>query len=60
LVIVAGFLDAAGGAEWRLISTPTLLSSERMEPRKVIDMVETSEFVVVVCASAGFLYAMSV
>src|ERR687893_248003 len=36
LGLVAGFLDAAGGGGWGPISTPTLLSSGRMQPRKVL------------------------
>jgi uncharacterized protein len=59
LGFVAGFLDAAGGGGWGPISTPTLLTSGRMEPRKVIGTVDTSEFVVAVCASLGFFYALS-
>ncbi len=59
LGLVAGFLDAAGGGGWGPISTPTLLSSGRMEPRKIIGTVDTSEFVVAACASAGFLLALS-
>lgn len=59
LGFVAGFLDAAGGGGWGPISTPTLLTSGRMEPRKVIGTVDTSEFVVAVCASVGFFYALS-
>jgi len=59
LGLVAGFLDAAGGGGWGPISTPTLLTSGRMEPRKVIGTVDTSEFVVAICASAGFFYALS-
>src|SRR5215210_3077746 len=55
----AGFMDAAGGGGWGPISTPTLLSSGRMEPRKVIGTVDTSEFVVAVCASIGFFFALS-
>ena len=55
----AGFMDAAGGGGWGPISTPTLLSSGRMEPRKVIGTVDTSEFIVAVCASAGFFFALS-
>jgi uncharacterized protein len=54
----AGFMDAAGGGGWGPISTPTLLSSGRMEPRKVVGTVDTSEFVVAVCASVGFLIAL--
>jgi uncharacterized membrane protein YfcA len=59
LGFVAGFLDAAGGGGWGPISTPTLLTSGRMEPRKVIGTVDTSEFVVAVCASIGFFFALS-
>ena len=59
LGFVAGFLDAAGGGGWGPISTPTLLSSGRMEPRKIIGTVDTSEFVVALCASLGFLLSLS-
>jgi uncharacterized protein len=59
LGFVAGFLDAAGGGGWGPISTPTLLSSRRMEPRKVVGTVDTSEFVVALAASLGFLLALS-
>ncbi|MDP8951210.1 MAG: sulfite exporter TauE/SafE family protein [Actinomycetota bacterium] len=55
----AGFLDAAGGGGWGPISTPTLLSSGRMEPRKVVGTVDTSEFLVALCASIGFLVSLS-
>jgi uncharacterized protein len=59
LGFVAGFLDAAGGGGWGPISTPTLLSSGRMEPRKIIGTVDTSEFVVALSASVGFLLTLS-
>jgi uncharacterized protein len=59
LGLVAGFLDAAGGGGWGPISTPTLLSSGRMEPRKVVGTVDTSEFIVALCASVGFLISLS-
>jgi uncharacterized protein len=59
LGLVAGFLDAAGGGGWGPISTPTLLSSGRMEPRKIVGTVDTSEFVVAVAASIGFLISLS-
>jgi uncharacterized membrane protein YfcA len=59
LGLIAGFLDAAGGGGWGPISTPTLLSSGRMEPRKIIGTVDTSEFVIAVCASIGFLFSLS-
>ena len=59
LGLVAGFLDTAGGGGWGPISTPSLLSSGRMEPRKVVGTVDTSEFVVAMCASVGFLISLS-
>ena len=59
LGLVAGFLDAMGGGGWGPISTPTLLSSGRMEPRKVIGTVDTSEFLVALAASIGFLISLS-
>ena len=59
LGLIAGFLDAAGGGGWGPISTPTLLSSGRMEPRKIIGTVDTSEFLVALSASIGFLLALS-
>lgn len=54
----AGFLDAAGGGGWGPISTPTLIASGRMQPRKVVGTVDTSEFLVALCASLGFLFAL--
>ena len=55
---VAGFVDATAGGGWGPIGTPALLASGRMEPRKVIGSVSTSEFVVTLAASVGFLTAL--
>jgi uncharacterized membrane protein YfcA len=54
----AGFMDAAGGGGWGPIGTPTLLSSGRLEPRKVVGSIDTGEFLVALGASAGFLVAL--
>lgn len=54
----AGFIDATGGGGWGPVSTPTLLASGRMEPRKVVGSVDTSEFLVALAASLGFLAAL--
>ena len=54
----AGFIDATGGGGWGPVSTPTLIASGRMEPRKVIGSVDTSELLVALAASAGFLAAL--
>ncbi|MBA3450070.1 MAG: sulfite exporter TauE/SafE family protein [Chloroflexia bacterium] len=59
LGLIAGFLDAIGGGGWGPIATPTMLASGRMEPRKVIGTVSTSEFVVALCASVGFLLSLN-
>jgi uncharacterized membrane protein YfcA len=58
LGLVAGFFDAVGGGGWGPISTPTMMASGRMEPRKVIGTVSTSEFVVAGSASLGFLVSL--
>ncbi|HSK16517.1 MAG TPA: sulfite exporter TauE/SafE family protein [Gaiellaceae bacterium] len=54
----AGFVDATGGGGWGPVATPTLLSTGKIEPRKVVGSVDTSEFVVALAASAGFLLAL--
>ncbi|WP_128428216.1 sulfite exporter TauE/SafE family protein [Streptomyces cyaneus] len=59
LGLVAGFLDATGGGGWGPVGTPALLASGRMEPRKVIGSIDTSEFLVAVAASLGFLLSLS-
>jgi uncharacterized membrane protein YfcA len=58
LGLVAGFIDATGGGGWGPVATSTLLSSGRLEPRKVVGSVDTSEFVVALAASLGFLFAL--
>ncbi|WP_041833918.1 sulfite exporter TauE/SafE family protein [Actinoplanes sp. N902-109] len=55
LGIVAGFVDATGGGGWGPVGTPAILASGRLEPRKTIGSIDTSEFIVAVAASAGFL-----
>ena len=54
----AGFIDATGGGGWGPVSTPTLIATGRMEPRKVVGSVDTSEFLVALAASLGFLAAL--
>ncbi|WP_024875657.1 sulfite exporter TauE/SafE family protein [Saccharomonospora piscinae] len=59
LGFVAGFVDAAGGGGWGPVATTTLLSSGRLEPRKVVGSVQAAEFVVTLAASLAFLAALS-
>ncbi len=58
LGVVAGFVDATGGGGWGPVGTPAILASGRMEPRKVIGSIDTSEFLVALAASAGFLVGL--
>jgi len=59
LGLVAGFVDASGGGGWGPVATTSLLSSGRLEPRKVVGSVDTSEFIVALAASLGFLFSLS-
>jgi len=58
LGLVAGFVDSTGGGGWGPVATPSLLVSGRMEPRKVVGSVDTSEFLVAIAASLGFLLGL--
>ncbi len=58
LGIVAGLMDAIGGGGWGPVGTTPLLSSGRLEPRKVVGSIDTSEFVVALGGSLGFLLAL--
>lgn len=58
LGLVAGFIDATGGGGWGPVATPTLLATGKMEPRKVVGSVDTSEFLVATAASFGFLLSL--
>ena len=55
LGLFGGFIDASGGGGWGPVVTPTLMATTATEPRKIIGTVSASEFIVAVCASAGFL-----
>jgi uncharacterized membrane protein YfcA len=58
LGVVAGLMDAIGGGGWGPVGTTSLLSSGRLEPRKVVGSIDTSEFLVAVGGSLGFLFAL--
>jgi hypothetical protein len=58
LGLFAGFVDATGGGGWGPVGTPAILASGRLEPRKTIGSIDTSEFLVSVAASIGFLLAL--
>ncbi|MDG4824124.1 sulfite exporter TauE/SafE family protein [Asanoa sp. WMMD1127] len=54
LGLVGGFVDATGGGGWGPVGTPAILASGRLEPRKTIGSIDTSEFLVAIAASIGF------
>ena len=56
--LFGGALDAIGGGGWGPVGTTSLLSSGRLEPRKVVGSIDTSEFVVAVGGSLGFILAL--
>jgi uncharacterized membrane protein YfcA len=58
LGLVAGFVDSTGGGGWGPVGTPAILASGRLEPRKTIGSIDTSEFLVAVAASIGFLVGL--
>lgn len=58
LGFIAGFFDSTGGGGWGPIATPVLLTGNKMEPRKVIGSVDTSEFAIAVSSTLGFLLTL--
>ena len=55
LGLAGGFVDATGGGGWGPVATTTLLSAGKTAPRTVIGSVDTSEFLVSLAASLGFV-----
>ncbi|GIF14177.1 sulfite exporter TauE/SafE family protein [Actinoplanes teichomyceticus] len=53
-----GFVDATGGGGWGPVGTPAILASGRLEPRKVVGSINTSEFLIAIAASVGFLVGL--
>nr|WP_295972125.1 sulfite exporter TauE/SafE family protein [uncultured Bacillus sp.] len=58
LGFIAGFFDATGGGGWGPITTPVLLTGSKMEPRKIIGSVDTSEFAIAGSSTLGFLITL--
>ncbi len=54
LGLIGGFVDSTGGG-WGPVGTPAILASGRLEPRKVVGSIDTSEFLIAVAASIGFI-----
>ncbi|WJY68899.1 sulfite exporter TauE/SafE family protein [Corynebacterium auris] len=58
LGLFGGFIDATGGGGWGPVTTTTLLTAGRNEPRRVVGTVNTAEFFVTAAATAGFVLGM--
>lgn len=58
LGLVAGTVDAIGGGGWGPVGTTTLLSTGRIEPRKVVGSIDAAEFIVALGGSVGFILAL--
>ena len=58
LGLFGGFIDASGGGGWGPVTTSTLLSLGRTEPRRVVGTVNTAEFLVTTGATLGFVVGL--
>lgn len=58
LGLFGGFIDASGGGGWGPVTTSTLLSLGRTEPRRVVGTVNTAEFLVTLGATLGFVIGL--
>lgn len=58
LGLIGGFVDATGGGGWGPVTTPALLATGRMAPARVVGTMNAAEFIVAVCASAGFIVGL--
>ncbi|MDO5511912.1 sulfite exporter TauE/SafE family protein [Corynebacterium sp.] len=54
LGLFGGFIDASGGGGWGPVTTSTLLTVGRAEPRRIVGTVNTAEFLVTAAATVGF------
>lgn len=58
LGLLGGFVDATGGGGWGPVTTSTLLTAGRSEPRRIVGTVNTAEFLVTLAATLGFAVGM--
>lgn len=58
LGVFGGFIDASGGGGWGPVTTSTLLTMGKAEPRRIVGTVNTAEFLVTAAATLGFAIGM--
>ena len=55
LGFVAAFCDACAGGGWGPIATPTLMMTNKSQPRKVVGSVDASEFFITIAETLTFM-----
>lgn len=58
LGLLGGFIDASGGGGWGPVTTSTLMTLGRAEPRRIVGTVNTAEFLVTAAATLGFVIGL--
>ncbi|MDO4631998.1 MAG: sulfite exporter TauE/SafE family protein [Corynebacterium sp.] len=58
LGVFGGLVDATGGGGWGPVTTATLMSLGKEEPRRVVGTVNTAEFLVSLAATLGFVMGL--
>lgn len=58
LGLFGGFVDVAGGGGWGPVTSSTLMTIGKTEPRRIVGTVNTAEFLVTLAASLGFVLGM--
>ena len=58
LAAIAGFCDASAGGGWGPIATPSIILTNKSEPRKVVGSVDTTEFFVTLVISTVFIITL--
>ncbi|MFC6146755.1 sulfite exporter TauE/SafE family protein [Corynebacterium nasicanis] len=58
LGLFGGFIDASGGGGWGPVTTSTLMTLGRAEPRRIVGTVNTAEFLVTAAATLGFVLGL--
>ena len=53
-----GLIDATGGGGWGPVTSSTMLSLRKQDPRRIIGTVNTAEFLVTASATAGFIVGL--
>lgn len=53
-----GLVDATGGGGWGPVTSSTMLSLRKQDPRRIVGTVNTAEFLVTLSATAGFVVGL--